>query len=292
MTRPEENRHGTAGSPALPAPGPLTFRERALRLVEGRLFRIGVIALISLNAAILGLETWDAAEALAGRFLRNVDKLLLAVFCVEISIRFYAHRLRFFCKPWNVFDFLVVGVALASLNSGTSALRMFRALRMLRELRLISAVPGPRRVVSALFRALPSVFAVVFLLALLTYAFAVVATKIFGDAFPEWFGTLGRSMYTLFEIMTLDSWSSGIARSVTEEFPWAWILFVAFVIVSSYVVLNLFVAIMVDSMQALHADEKRKDAAEAKRPVHDGADWIAAELRRIHDRIDELARGR
>lgn len=251
-----------------------------------------MIVLISLNAAVLGLETWNATGAVAGRFLRAADQMFLAVFCIEISVRLYAHRLRFFRNFWNVFDFLVVGVALVPLDSGSSALRMFRALRMLRELRLIPAVPGLRRVVSALFRALPAASAVVLLLALLTYAFAVVATKVLGDAFPEWFGTLGRSMYTLFQIMTLDSWSSGIVRSVAEKFPLAWIPFVAFVIVSSYVVLNLFVAIMVDSMQALRADEKREAAAEAKRPEHDGTGWIAAELRRIHDRIDELARGR
>lgn len=265
-----------------------TLRGRAFGLVESYPFQIGVLVLISLNAVVLGLETWDAAVTVTGGLLQAADRIFLAAFSVEILARIYAHRRRFFLDPWSLFDFIVVGMTMGFMDSGVSVLRMLRAFRMLR---FISAVPKLRRVVSALFRALPSASMVIVLLALLAYIFAVIATKLFGDAFPELFGTIARSMATFIQLVTLDSWFSGITRPVTEVFPWAaWVVFAPFVIVSGYLVLNLFVAIMIDSMQTRRAEEMQEAAEETKQPLHEEGDRLAVELRRIHDRIDELAR--
>ena len=129
---------------------------------------------------------------------------------------------------------------------------------MLRVLRLVSAVPRLRRIVAALLHAVPGVAAIGALLMLVFYVFAVITTKLFGSAFSDWFGTIGESMFTLFQIMTLESWSMGIVRPVMEAYSWAWIVFVAFIVLSSFTVLNLFIAIIIDSMQSLHDSEKEE----------------------------------
>ena len=150
---------------------------------------------------------------------------------------------------------MIVTIALVPASEQFSVLR---ALRILRALRLISGVPRMRRVVEALLRAVPGIGAVAALLLLVFYVFSVIATKLFGGAFPHWFGTIGESMYSLFQIMTLESWSMGIVRPVMQQFPFAWAFFVPFIIVSSFTVLNLFIAIIVDSMQTLNVDEGKQ----------------------------------
>ncbi len=163
-----------------------------------------ITALIVLNAIILGLETSPAVMAGWGNWLLWADRILLTVFVIEIGARLVVHRLAFFRDPWSLFDFVVVGVALVP---ATGAFSVLRALRVLRVLRLITVAPSLKRVVSALISALPGMGAIVMLLALVFYVSAVMATMLFGESFPQWFGSLGASAYSLFQIMTLESWS-------------------------------------------------------------------------------------
>lgn len=232
--------------------------QRTIRqLVQAPRFERFILALIVLTAFILGLETSKNMMVRFGDTLEFINNVFLFVFVVELILRMYAWRLRFFKDPWSLFDLIVVGI---SLLPATGPLAILRALRVLRVLRVISAVPSMRRVVSTLLGALPGLGAIAVLLSLIYYVFAVIATRIFGDTFPDWFGTIADSLYTLFQVMTLESWSMGISRPVMEEFPYAWLFFVPFILIATFTFLNLFIAIIVNAMQSFndaeHAVEK------------------------------------
>ncbi|MDZ7842261.1 MAG: ion transporter [Gammaproteobacteria bacterium] len=239
-------------------------RVRLRRLTDSARFQNVIIVLIAVNAVTLGLETSDTAMARAGGVILVADRILLSIFAAEILARIMAHGLRFFRDPWSIFDFLVVSVAVVPVTENFSVLR---ALRVLRVLRLASAVPRMRRVVEALMAALPGLGSVVAILGLIFYVAGVMATKLFGDAFPQWFGTLGHSVYSLFQIMTLESWSMGIVRPVMEVFPYAWAFFVTFILISTFTMLNLFIAVVVNAMQSrYHAEEaEQAEAAHGER---------------------------
>lgn len=179
------------------------------------------------------------------------------LFSIELLLKFYVYRFRFFRSGWNLFDLAIVAIAWAP-TSG--ALTVLRALRILRVLRLISVVPQLRRVVSAIGHSIPGMVSVVGVLGLIFYVASVLATKLFGT-YPdpnmqEWFGSIGASAYTLFQIMTLESWSMGVVRPTMELFPWAWSFFIPFIIITSFAVLNFFIGIIVDSMQIVQKQEE------------------------------------
>jgi len=194
------------------------MRQAVAEFLERPIVINGIITVIVFNAILLGLETSDPVMAAAGGLIKALDMLCLIIFIVEIAAKLFAHRLQFFRNGWNVFDFLVVGIALIP---GAQGLSVLRALRILRVLRVISAAPSLRRVVEGFITALPGMGSVFLLMGMMFYIGAVMATQLFGDAFPEWFGTLGKSGYSLFQIMTLESWSMGIVRPVMEVFPYA-----------------------------------------------------------------------
>jgi voltage-gated sodium channel len=253
--------------------------------VESAPFRYTVLVIIFINAIILGLETSPHIMVSIGETLHLVDKIILWVFVVELALRLYAHGLRFFRDPWGVFDFLIVAIALVPASEQFSVLR---ALRILRALRLISGVPRMRRVVEALLRAVPGIGAVAALLLLVFYVFSVIATKLFGGIFPHWFGTIGESMYSLFQIMTLESWSMGIVRPIMQQFPFAWAFFVPFIIVSSFTVLNLFIAIIVDSMQTLNADEGKHTVKPIETDLDEDTRLMSNEIAQLRAEIRDL----
>ena len=219
----------------------------------------GVVIVILINAITLGLETSKSAMAVAGPLIVAIDKICLIIFVTELILKMVAHGGRFFKSGWNVFDFVIIAIALMPATQGFSVLR---ALRILRVLRVISVAPSLRRVVQGFVTALPGMGSVFLLMAIIFYIGSVMATKLFGAAFPDWFGDLGRAAYSLFQIMTLESWSMGIVRPVMVEFPYAWAFFVPFIMVTTFAVVNLLVGLIVNSMQdAHHAEEgERTDA--------------------------------
>jgi voltage-gated sodium channel len=247
-------------------------------LVSSPGFNIAITAVIVINAITLGLETSPRAMALAGPLLHAIDTAALWVFTVEISLKLWLFRSRFFREGWNVFDFVIVAVAWLP---AAGPLSVLRALRIMRVLRLLSVVPQMRTVVGALFNAMPGMGSIVAVLTLVFYVAAVMATKLFGASFPDWFGSIGASMYSLFQIMTLESWSMGIVRPVMEQHPAAWAFFVPFIVVTSFTVLNLFIALIVNSMQSLQANTNENLRAEAE-IAHDERELLL-------QRIDSLA---
>lgn len=246
-----------------------------------------IAGLVILNAITLGLETSDRAMAFAGPLLIVADNVLLGIFTVELIGRMFAYRGAFFRDGWRIFDFVIVTIALLP-SSG--ALSVLRALRILRILRLISLVPSLRRVVGAMITALPGMGSVMMLLGLVFYVASVIATKLYGDSFPQWFGSIGESAYSLFQIMTLESWSMGIVRPVMEEFPFAWMFFVVFILFSSFMVINLLIGIIVGAMQeeheaALQEEEAGSDAAVRQRNDHKA---VLAELKSVRTELAQL----
>jgi len=224
------------------------LRARAARLVMEPLFQKVVIGLILLNAVTLGLETSDSIMAQWGWLLLAMDRILLIIFTLEVGLRIYAFRGRFFRDPWGMFDLAIITIAWLP---ATGALSVLRALRILRVLRLISVVPSMRLVVEAMLHALPGMGSIVMLMGLIFYVFAVMATKLFGDILPDRFGSLGSSLYTLFQMMTLESWSEANVRPILATQPLAWMFFVPFILIATFVVLNLFIGVIVDSIQTL-----------------------------------------
>jgi voltage-gated sodium channel len=223
-----------------------SWRGRLGAWVESSRIQRFLIALIVVNAVILGMETSPSLMARWGELLVALDRIILAVFVVEIAIRLVAHGPRFFRDPWSVFDFAVVAIALVPASGPFAVLR---ALRVLRVLRLLTMVPSMRRVVAGLLSAIPGLGSVFAILMLIFYVASVIATQLFAEKFPDWFGSIGASAYTLFQIMTLESWSMGIARPVMEAFPYAWIFFVLFILIATFTMLNLFIAVIVTAIQ-------------------------------------------
>jgi voltage-gated sodium channel len=262
------------------------WRSSIQRLVEGPLAQRLIIGLILLNGAILGLETSGRAMSLAGEALMFLDRVCLAVFVIELALKLVAWGPRFFRSGWNLFDFIVVGI---SLLPATGDLSILRALRVLRVLRLVSVVPDMRRIVQALLQAIPGMASIAALLALVYYVFGVMATRLFGETFPEWFGTIGQSVFSLFQVMTLDAWSDGLVRPMLEVHPHAWLFFVPFILVTSFAVLNLFIAIIVNSMQRMH-EEEQAAARALDATMHVEGAHVAGEIASLRAEIGALRR--
>jgi voltage-gated sodium channel len=280
--------------------------ERLRQIVTSPRTERFILALIILNAITLGLETSAWVMDRIGPVLLVLDKIVLAIFVVEVVARIAVHRLAFFKDPWSLFDFGVVAIALVPAAGPFSVLR---ALRILRVLRMITIVPSLKRVVGALISALPGMGSIVLLMGLIFYVASVMATKLFGADFPQWFGSIPASAYSLFQIMTLESWSMGIVRPVMEVHPYAWMFFVPFILCTTFTMLNLFIGIVVNAMQAEHEEEARAErhkleedlrlASEERQKVHaeDVADMAAlrgelVELRRAMTDLTTSLSGR
>ncbi len=220
-----------------------------------------------------------------GDTLTLIDRTVLTIFVIELSIKFYAYGMRFFSNAWNIFDFVVVGFGLLPQGSGLSALR---GLRVIRALRLLSVIPQMRAVVQALLDALPGMGAVIVMISIVFYVFSVMATLMYGAAFPEWFGTLGASLYSLFQIMTLESWSMGIVRPVMEQFPMAWLFFVPFIVITAFSVLNLFIGLLVTTMQSAVEDEAEAEFSNLRELVRSETDVVDAHVLELHKELKEL----
>ncbi len=243
-----------------------SWRARLRAFVESDRFQRFIIAVIAINAIGLGLETVPFVNEEIGKFLVVIDSIALMIFVVEISAKLLAYRLSYFRDPWNVFDFVIVAIAVLPMSGGLSVMR---ALRILRAVRIISVVPAMRRVVEGLLHAIPSLGAVIALLAILFYIAAVMATKLFGAEFEELFGNLARSLFTLFQIMTLENWADGAVRPIMKVYPYAWLFFIPFILMVTFAVLNLFIAIIVNSME-----EAAKDDTEM---LHEDAEKLHAD---------------
>ena len=256
---------------------------RIKQIVENNNFQHFIIGVIVLNGIILGLETVNSLSPQTHAILQWADQACLAIFIIELTMKLIAFRGSFFKDGWNIFDFVIVAIALIPATGELSILRAFRIFRLLR---LISTVNSIRRVVSGMLIAIPGVGSVGILLLIFFYIGAVIGTSIFGPLFPEWFGGIDRSMYTLFQIMTLESWSMGIVRPVMAEFPYAWLFFIPFIMVTTFMVLNLFIGIIVDAMATVKEHEHPE---RYQKPVtHEDIEHIKQQLDSLSLQLEKL----
>jgi voltage-gated sodium channel len=240
----------------------------------------GIVFLIIFNAILLGMETSPSLMDAYGEELHMLDHVILGIFIGELALLMLARDLNFFKDPWCLFDFVVIAIALIPASESLSVLR---SLRVLRVLRLINKVQSMRRVVKGLLGSLASLGSVIGLMLIVFYVSAVVSTNLFSAEFPDWFGNLGASFFTLFQVMTLESWSEGIARPVMEKFPYAWIFFLSFIMIATFTVVNLFIAAIVDSFSSTSHEEKEEETRHLKE-----LKWEQDELRRQQITNDEL----
>ncbi|MEX0327750.1 MAG: ion transporter [Ruegeria sp.] len=264
-----------------------TLRDTVREFVERKAVTNTILGVIIFNAITLGLSTSPSIQANVGHVLRVIDTVVLGIFVAELLLKFYAYRLDFFKNAWNIFDLVVVTLGLLPNRDGLSALR---GLRVIRAMRLLSVIPQMRSVVQALLDALPGMGAVIIMISIVFYVFAVMATLMYGPDFPEWFGTLGRSLYSLFQIMTLESWSMGIVRPVMETHPTAWIFFVPFIVITAFSVLNLFIGLLVNTMQSAVEDEAVEEFSHLRDLVRSETDVVDEHVLELMQEVKALRR--
>jgi voltage-gated sodium channel len=254
------------------------WQQKVEDFVDNSIVQHAIVVLIILNAALLGLETSQDVMQAYGSELVLLDHFILGIFILELVLLIIARGTDFFKDPWSMFDFVVIAIAVVP---ATESLSVLRALRVLRVLRLINKVESMRKVVGGLLSCLPSLASVVSLILIIFYVSAVIATNLFGQAFPELFGGMGNTAFTLFQVMTLESWSDGIARPVMEKFPYAWIFFILFILIATFVIVNLFIAVIVDSLTSGSSSEESQAA-------RDQSDILQLEMQAMRQEIREL----
>ncbi|MBF0193382.1 MAG: ion transporter [Magnetococcales bacterium] len=255
------------------------------QLIENKKFNNFIISIILINAVILGVQTSKSIDAYTMWLLDIMDIICLVIFIIEIVLKLKVYKKDFFSSGWNIFDFLIVSIALIPAQGGLSVLRAFRIFRVMR---LITTIHSMRRVVNGMIEAIPGVGSVGGLLVIVFYIGAVMTTNFFGDHFPEWFGDIGKSMYTLFQVMTLESWSMGIVRPIMDVFPYSWMFFIPFIMVTTFTVLNLFIGIIVDAMASIkEAENAEKHRRKREQTVSD-LEEIKNRLETIESSISSL----
>lgn len=233
------------------------------QLLESPKMEKFILYVILLNSIILGMmtnRTWMSIEPL-GSILNGLNNLCLLIFVAELLGKLFAYRLSFFKEGWNIFDFTIVSLCLVPTGGIFSSFRMlrtFRVFRSFRALRMVTKLGRLRLIVQAIIESIPNIAWTSLLLGIIYYIYAITGTELFRDAFPEWFGTLSQTLYTLFQIMTLESWSMGISRPVMEVYPWASLYFISFILFTAFIVLNVVIGVVVNTISDLADQEKIK----------------------------------
>lgn len=224
--------------------------------IKSPAFQNLIIGIIILDSIILGALTFS--------FLKNnsiliaIDRMCLLFFCIEMCVKILVLRKEFFLSKWNLFDLFVVVLSVlpTTIIGNIAILRLFRVLRAAR---LSSSVPQLRFVIAVITKSIPSVISIGILLLLVYYIYAVLGTQLFATAAPEYFGDLGKSFFTLFQVMTAESWSEAVARPIMQVYPYAWIYFISYMIIVSFIVLNMVIGVIVDSISEIKAQKLEKE---------------------------------
>jgi len=240
-------------------------------------FNLFITVLIIINALLIGLETYPSIYENNKDLFYTLDYIILAIFVIEIILKVYVERQRFFKNNWNNFDFIIVVGSLILYN--TSFISVLRIFRVLRILRTITSVPTLRRIVSALFMAIPTISSVILLMGIIFYVYAIIGTAFFAVIAPEYFGNLQLSFITLFQVFTLESWASGIFRPIFAEVEWSWLYFVTFIVVATFIMINLIVGEIVNNAQKI-SDEIENETKEIKEDTH--------EIQELRTEVQEL----
>ena len=259
------------------------------KIVDGKVFQGIILFVIIFNCVIMGLETIKDLSQGALNVFAMINNVCLWIFILEIIVKLLAYGLDYFKDPWNWFDMFIVGISMVSGLPFMAAFRAVRVLRVLKSLKalrgtkLIGAVSHLQVIITAIFKSIPSIMWTGILLILIYYIFALIGVNLFGEAFPDWFGNIGKSMYTLFQVMTLESWSMGISRPVMEVFPYAWAYFVPFVLISSFIVMNVVVGIVVNAISEVTAENTKEETEDKVSETE-----LIGEIHSLKEQLDRL----
>ena len=256
----------------------------ARSIVEARWFEPAMIGLILFNAVLIGLETSKEFVERYDGWLHLGNDIILVIFIIEVVLKLAAVAPRFglyFGNGWNLFDFTVVVLSLIPATEEYALVA--RLVRVLRVLRLVSAVPQLRLIVATLVRSIPSMGHVIVLMSIILYIYAVTGYHLFHEHDADNWGSLGRSLLTLFQIVTLEGWVE-VMDTALEAHPWAWVYFVSFVLIGTFVMLNLFIAVVINNLEA----SKVAELEELRDPVTH--EEVLEELKRTRDALADLQR--
>ena len=258
----------------------------ARRIAESPRFQQFILVVILVGAIVIGVETSATLTARFGAVIAAFEMLIQAVFVTEIAIRVFAHwprPLAFFRDGWNVFDFVVVTASLLP-QAGPFAM-VARLARLLRVTRLVSVFPELRLIIGTMVRSIPSMGHVIVLLTLLLYVYAVLGFHFFRQADPEHWGSLAAALLTLFQVLTLEGWVE-IQSEVLEVQPWAWLYFSSFVFVAVFVVVNLFIAVVINNLESVkHEQQIDSDRESAHRSLLEAIETVRERLEDLEQRL-------
>ena len=237
----------------------MKLQARILEIRESRLFSLLTTFIIIFYAAVLGLKTIDSLNYTGFEyFILVLDYFVTIYFLVEIIIKMSAEKnvIDFFKDGWNVFDFIIVLITIIPLEN-TDYAAVARLFRIFRVLRLVTARPQLKKLINVLLTSIPAIFDILLLLFIVFYIYSVLGSFLFVEVDPNLWGNFLTSMLTLFKILTLEGWTD-IMDSVIAVHPWAWIYFISFIILASFVLFNLFIAVIINKMQKEHEVEEDK----------------------------------
>ncbi|MFM9054550.1 MAG: ion transporter [Solirubrobacterales bacterium] len=257
------------------------------RLVHSSWFEGFIFTVIILNAIVLGLETYPDIQDRYGDTLYLLNEIFLGIFIVEILLRISAYGSRpwnYFRSGWNVFDFVVVfAVFIPGVRENATLLRLVRLLRVVR---VVSVLPDLRVLLSGMARAIPPIASIAALAVLLIFIYGMIGWKIFGEAIPERWGDIGEAMLTLFTILTLEGWNE-ILFAGQEVTQFAWVFFVSFVLIASFLLINILIAIIINAVEDAREAERTQEAEERLQLIEEGGE-VADPLQNALDRLAEL----
>lgn len=214
---------------------------------DHKLFEVIVSIIIVFSAIVVGVKTYPLSPTIE-TVINTLDLIVTAIFVVELGIRYWASETNkeYFSSGWNWFDIIILFGSLAPM--GDSA-QVARVLRVLRIMRLISFLPELRALINSFFQILPQTFYLILLNLIFFYIYAVVGHSAFSDINPELWGDLGKSMLTLFRIMTLEGWTDVMYETMAEA-PYSWTFYVTFIVISAIICLNLLIGIVVSVVES------------------------------------------
>ena len=233
-------------------------RNALARVVDSPPFTAVVVATIAVNAVVLGLQTYDGVVDRWGDLLDVVNAACLAVFVVELAIRmgsYWPRPLRFFRNGWNIFDFVVVmAVFVPGIRQNATLLRL---LRLLRVVRIVRVLPDLRVLLLGVWKSVPPLASIGAVTAMILFVYGMVGWIWFGDELPEEWGNIGRGMLTLFVMLTLENFPVYMDEAMDVE-PWAWVYFVSFILVAAFIVLNVLIGVVLNSMEEAREIDRRQ----------------------------------
>jgi voltage-gated sodium channel len=234
----------------------------AARAVESPAFTTVVVATIAVNAAVLGLQTYEGVVERWGGVLDLINAVCLGIFVVELAVRmasYWPRPWRFFRSGWNVFDFVVIGAAFVpGIRQNSTLLRLVRLLRVVR---IIRVLPDLRVLLLGVWRSVLPLASIAAVTAMLLFVYGMVGWIWFGDELPGEWGDIGRAMLTLFVMLTLENFPIYMDAAMDVE-PWAWVYFVSFILIAAFIVLNVLIGIVLNSMEEAREFERRRELRE------------------------------